>query len=220
MTTALLFDLDGTLVDTDHLHLDAFNQLFAEHGINVDRATYTAKIMGKPNTGIAETFLPHLPAADAAAILARKEATYRTMVDVLDPIPGLIALLDWAAARKIACGVVTNAPRENAELVLKALGIAERFQTVVIGDELAQAKPHPLPYLTGLQRLGAAAARSVAFEDSPSGLRAAYDAKIPVIGMMTALEEAAFLNMGATLAVRDYRDPRIVALIERQLALV
>lgn len=217
MTTALLFDLDGTLVDTDHIHLEAFNLLFAEHGINVDRPTYTAKIMGKPNSGIAETFLPHLPAAESAALLARKEATYRSMVGAIDPIPGLIELLDWAAGRKIACGVVTNAPRANAELVLNALGIAARFQAVVIGDELAQAKPHPLPYLTGLERLGATAARSIAFEDSPSGLRAAYDANIPVVGMMTSLGEAAFLEMGATLAVKDYRDARVRALIERQM---
>lgn len=219
MTTALLFDLDGTLVDTDHLHLEAFNQLFAEHGINVDRATYTAQIMGKPNTGIAEMFLPHMPAAESAALLSRKEALYRTMVDVLEPIPGLIELLDWAAARKIPCGVVTNAPRANAELVLGALGIAERFQTMVIGEELAQSKPHPLPYLTGLARLGAEAAHSVAFEDSSSGLRAAFDAKIPVVGMMTALSETAFQEMGATLAVADYRDTRLRALIERQLTL-
>lgn len=218
MTTALLFDLDGTLVDTDHLHLDAFNLLFAEHGINVDRATYNAKIMGKPNSGIAETFLPHLPVADSAALLARKEAAYRGMVTTLEPIPGLFELLDWADARGVPCGVVTNAPRANAELVLGALGIEHRFRTVVIGEELARAKPDPLPYLTGIERLGASAARSVAFEDSPSGLKAAVDAKIPSVGMMTTLGAAAFAEMGATIAVPDYRDDRVRELIERQLA--
>lgn len=217
MTTALLFDLDGTLVDTDHLHLEAFNQLFAEHGISVDRATYTARIMGKPNSGIAASFLPHLPSDEAAALLARKEAAYRALVGDLTPIEGLTDLLDWAAARHIPCGVVTNAPRANAELVLGALGILERFETLVIGDELAHAKPHPLPYLTGLSRLGAAPARSVAFEDSPSGLRAAIDAGMAAVGMMTALGEPAILAMGAVLAVPDFRDARLRALIERQM---
>ncbi|MBK8160585.1 MAG: HAD-IA family hydrolase [Rhodospirillaceae bacterium] len=219
MKTALLFDLDGTLVDTDHLHLDAFNQLFAEHGFQVDRPTYTARIMGKPNSGIAEAFLPHMPRAEALALLTRKEAAYRDMVgEQLTPIAGLIHLLDWADGHRIPCGVVTNAPRANAELVLAALGISQRFQTLVIGDELAHAKPHPLPYLTGLERLGASAAHSVAFEDSPSGLRAAVDARIPAVGLMTALAAAQILEIGATLAVADFRDDRVRDLILQRMA--
>ena len=222
MKTALLFDLDGTLVDTDHLHLKAFNQLFAEHGFQVDRPTYTAKIMGKPNSGIAETFLPQMPRSEALALLARKETAYRDMVEVptvaLAPIDGLLDLLDWVEGHGIPWGVVTNAPRDNAELVLRALGLMGRFQTLVIGDELAHAKPHPLPYLTGLERLGAAAAQSVAFEDSPSGLRAAVDARIPAIGLTTALGAPAILEIGATLAVPDFRDARVRDLILKQMA--
>ena len=222
MKTALLFDLDGTLVDTDHLHLDAFNQLFAEHGFQVDRPTYTAGIMGKPNSGIAEAFLPHLPQAEALALLARKEAAYRDRVGApgvaLSPIEGLHDLLDWADGRGIPCGVVTNAPRASAELVLAALGIMDRFQTLVIGDELAHAKPHPLPYLTGLERHGAEAARSVAFEDSPSGLRAAVEARIPAIGLMTALAASQILEIGATLAVADFNDGGVRDLILQRMA--
>ena len=91
-------------------------------------------------------------------------------------------------------------------------------RTLVIGDELAHAKPHPLPYLTGLERLGAAAAQSVAFEDSPSGLRAAVDARIPAIGLTTALGAPAILEIGATLAVPDFRDARVRDLILKQMA--
>lgn len=222
MKTALLFDLDGTLVDTDHLHFDAFNQLFAELGFQIDRPTYTARIMGQPNSGIAEAFLKDLPGDDALALLTRKESVYRDMVDApaitLEPIAGLLDLLDWADGQGIPCGVVTNAPRDNAELVLASLGIADRFQTLVIGDELAHAKPHPLPYLTGLERLGAAAAQSVAFEDSPSGLRAAIAAKIPAIGLMTSLAEPAILGLGATLAVPDFNDLRVRDLILQRMA--
>ena len=69
--------------------------------------------------------------------------------------------------------VVTNAPRANAEKVLAALGLAQRLPILVIGAELARSKPDPLPYLTALERTGAGAAHSVAFEDSLSGVRAA-----------------------------------------------
>ncbi|MDY0870589.1 HAD family hydrolase [Dongia rigui] len=218
MKAALLFDLDGTLVDTDHLHLDAFNRLFAEHGFQVDRPTYTAKIMGQPNAGIAETFLPHLGRDAALALLSRKEEAYRGMVRDLTPIAGLIDLLDWVKAEGIPCGVVTNAPRANAELVLEGLGLAHRFETLVIGDELAQAKPHPLPYLTGLERLGADARKSVAFEDSPSGMQAALGAGLTLVGLATSLPPETMQGHGAHVAVKDYHDPRIRDLIAQRLA--
>ena len=69
--------------------------------------------------------------------------------------------------------------------------------------------PIPLPYLTGLERTGARAAHSVAFEDSLSGLRAALGAGLAVVGMTTTLDAATLMRAGATLAVADFTDPRI-----------
>ena len=69
--------------------------------------------------------------------------------------------------------VVTNAPRANALMMLDALGITDRFRGMVIGDEMANPKPHPVPYLVGLERLGASTDHAVAFEDSRSGVRSA-----------------------------------------------
>ncbi len=218
MTSCLLFDLDGTLVDTDHLHLAAFNQLFAEHGIHIDRGTYTSKVMGRPNSEIAAALLPHLSPVEGRALLERKEHVYRDMITELEPLPGLFDLLDWAAHESIPCGVVTNAPRENAELVLRAIGLADRFDTLVIGDELTASKPDPLPYRTGLARLGGISEKSVAFEDSPSGMRAALGAGLTLIGMMTALPEDLVLSQGATIAVKDYTDPRLRRLIADRLS--
>jgi len=228
MTAALLFDLDGTLVDTDELHLASFNQAFAAHGINLSRASYTARIMGKPNIAIAAELVPDMPIAEARLLLEEKERVYRALTrDLADrqassghglaPIDGLLPLLDWAAARSLPCAVVTNAPRGNAELVLAALGIATRFNAVVIADELTEMKPHPLPYLTALDLLGADAAHSVVFEDSPSGILAGSRAGMPVLGLMTALSEAALVDAGAALAVADYRDSRIRPFIESRL---
>ncbi|WP_374377259.1 HAD family hydrolase [Dongia sp.] len=218
MTGCLLFDLDGTLVDTDHLHLAAFNRLFAEHGFELDRTAYTARVMGRPNSEIAADLLPHLEPAVGLALLDRKESAFRDMVGALSPTEGLIDLLDWAMAQGIPCGVVTNAPRANAELVLEALGIADRFEVVIIGSELAAAKPDPLPYLTGLQRLGGAAARSVAFEDSPTGMRAALGAGLTLVGVTTSLQADTMLDQGAHLAVPDFVDASVRALIRERLS--
>jgi HAD superfamily hydrolase (TIGR01509 family) len=140
------------------------------------------------------------------------------MVGALAPQAGVAALLDFAEANDIACAVVTNAPRANADLVLRNLGLSDRLPILVIGAELTRAKPDPLPYLTGLELTGADAAHSVAFEDSLSGLRAATGAGLAVVGLTTTLDESRLLEAGATIAVADFTDPRIVELIRQRMA--
>jgi HAD superfamily hydrolase (TIGR01509 family) len=217
MKTALLFDLDGTLVDTDALHLTAFQAVLATHGVSLTKAQYVEKIMGSSNALIGEAFLPHLSPADREAALATKELAFRDMLGELEPAAGLAALLDYAETTGLRCAVVTNAPRSNASAVLQALGLFARLPIQIIGPELARPKPDPLPYLTGLEKTGAVGAHSIAFEDSLSGLRAAVGAGLSVVGMTTTLDEATLLWAGATIAVADFTDARIFELIRRKM---
>jgi HAD superfamily hydrolase (TIGR01509 family) len=218
MGAALLFDLDGTLVDSDAGHLEAFQSVFAPHGVALDRDSYVARIMGASNDAIARAFLSHLPPEIQVATIAAKEAAYRESLGALDPIAGAGALLDFADTRGLRLAVVTNAPRANADLVLKALGLDARLPIRVIGSELARSKPDPLPYLTGLERTGARAEHSVAFEDSPSGVRAAVAAGLAVVGLTTSLDADRLIALGASLAVADFTDPGIYELIESRMA--
>jgi len=218
MKTALLFDLDGTLVDTDALHLAAFQEVLAPHGISVTKAQYVAGIMGNSNANIGAAFLPHLTPAQQEETLAAKEAAFRQALGSLTPMAGLLALLDLADELALPCAVVTNAPRANAVVMLEALGLARRLPILIIGAELARAKPDPLPYLTGLEKTGAEAAHSIAFEDSLSGVRAAHAAGVTVVGLTTGLDEARLMGARAAFAVADFTDPRILQLIRQKMA--
>jgi HAD superfamily hydrolase (TIGR01509 family) len=215
---ALLFDLDGTLIDSDPVHLRAFQGAFAAHGVAVDQAIFTARIQGFGNAAIGDYFLSHLSESERAATLEAKEARFREGIDGAEPVGGIDALLDFAAARAIGCAVVTNAPRANVEASLSALGLAERLSLWVLGSELERAKPDPLPYLTALERLGADPARSLAFEDSLSGLSAARGAGLAVVGLTTTLPADRLLAAGAVIAVADFTDPRLLPLIESRIA--
>ena len=167
---ALLFDIDGTLADTDALHLEAFNQVLGPHGHVFDHARFTKELQGFSNASISARFLPDEPPARQVAIIGEKEAAFRKLVaGKIQPVPGLMTLLARADRAGIPMVAVTNAPRLNAEMLLSGLGIMDRFKALVIGDELAYGKPHPMPYLEGLRAANAVAARSVAFEDSRSG---------------------------------------------------
>lgn len=210
---ALLFDLDGTLVDSDPDHLAAFRQVFAPYGIALDRALYATHIMGASNALIGERFLAHLPEAERVAVLEAKEAAYREGLGVLEATRGAAELLARASARGLPRAVVTNAPRANAEKVLSAIGLAEFLPILVIGGELARSKPDPLPYLRGLELTGGNAGKSVAFEDSLSGVQAAVAAGLAVVGITTGLSAERLVEAGATLAVRDFTDARVEALI-------
>ncbi len=146
----LLFDLDGTLVETDPVHFAAFNDVLTRYGKPaVDQHEYDTRIIGHHNSEIFARLFPDRSPQEQARLADEKEALFRSRADDLKPSPGLLDLLDWATAAGVGIAVVTNAPRENAELMLEVLGLSRRFAAVVLGDDLPHAKPHPLPYLTG-----------------------------------------------------------------------
>ncbi len=93
--------------------------------------------------------------------------------------------------------------------MLAAAGLAHRFDTVVIGEECERPKPDPLPYQEAMRRLGVTPSRSVAFEDSRSGLRAARGAGAHVFGVSTALTPAELLQAGAHQVIPDFTDPAL-----------
>ena len=216
MTATLLFDLDGTLVETDHIHFKAIRSVFMPHGVDIDWDTYKARVIGRNNPAIAADFLPSLDLEAHVAVMDAKEKAYRSQIDKLEAASGLTALLDWADAEGIPCGVVTNAPRANADVVLDGLGLRHRFKVLVIGPELREAKPHPLPYLTALEALGGDAARSVGFEDSPSGARAAVAAGLGVVGLLTSMDAAALQDAGTVITGPDFNDPAIIAYVRER----
>ena len=206
---ALLFDLDGTIADTGELHYRATIETLEEFGAQVDRATYDRVIHGATNADIVDYFFPdNGEARDAYA--DTKERRFRASVDGLEPLPGLMELLDWAARREIATAVVTNAPAENKDCVLGALGLAERFDVVILGDDLPRGKPDPLPYLMAVESLGVEPAKAVGFEDSAPGVRSVAGAGVFAVGILSGLSEATLVGEGARIVIQDFRDERLM----------
>ena len=216
---ALLFDIDGTLADTDPLHLEAFNRTFAPYGHQFDKPRFALELQGLANEAIARRFVPHLSPEDGMTVMRGKEETFRDLARTeIHAVPGLFALMDLADSVGLPMAAVTNAPRANADLILDGLGIRDRFRAVVIGEELAHGKPHPLPYLEGLRLLGASAEASVAFEDSRTGIASATAAGLATIGIRTSLLHEDMIAAGATLSADGYDDPAVREFIARTVA--
>jgi phosphoglycolate phosphatase len=216
---ALLFDIDGTLIDTDALHLEAFNRVFGPRGHVFDRARFTKELQGFAMASIRERFLSGEPVERQLAIMEEKEAVFRDLAKGgLQPMPGLMALLARADRANVPMAAVTNAPRLNAEMMLAALGITHRFKALVIGDELEHGKPHPLPYATALRELGATAEASLAFEDSSAGTRSATGAGVATVGILTSHSHDDMIAAGAVITAKDFEDGNLLALVEAKLA--
>jgi beta-phosphoglucomutase len=200
----LLFDLDGTLIDSDPLHYRGWRDTLASYGIELSEADFRARISGRLNPEIVRDFLPELLEDEGRQVSEEKEAGFRALARGLDPTPGLHALLALADANGMKRAVVTNAPRANVEFVLAELGVARLFHSIVLGEEAGRGKPDPAPYRLALERLGLAPEEALAFEDSPAGIASARGAGIRVVAIAAAHAPENLQRAGAELVVPDF----------------
>ena len=206
---ALVFDMDGTLTDSDPLHREAFDRTLARHGKVIDHAFFRTRISGQPNEAITEALFPEWDVLERAQFAADKEALFRELAPTLQRLPGLDALLAWADRHGLKKALVTNAPRANALHMIEALALHGHYDALVLGEEVARPKPDPLPYLTALDLLGVSPAEAYAFEDSAPGVRAASGAGIVTFGVATSQPPEALRAAGAQHVIRDFDDPAL-----------
>jgi beta-phosphoglucomutase len=218
MLKALIFDMDGTLVHSDPVHLEAFAEVLKAEGVDINEEIYRSTIIGRTNEAIFASLLPHLPVEKHETYADEKEATFRRMAQDLKPLEGLLDLLGWAEMRGIRIALVTNAPRLNADHMLEALGLAGRFEVEITIEEVERGKPDPLPYLTALERLGIQADEAIAFEDSPSGMRAAKAAGLFSFGVLTGLTGDEMRRIGADGAIVTFHDRALWEILEHRAA--
>jgi len=180
---AVIFDLDGVLLDSEQVWDDARRDLAVERGGRWhDAATTDMLGMSAPEWSryMAERIgVPLSPAEIDREVVARVIAHYRERLPVL---PGARAAVERIGARW-RLGLATSSNREVVDAVLQALGVAERFAATVSSEEVARGKPAPDVYLEAARRLAVDPARCAAVEDSSNGLRSAAAAGMTVVAI-------------------------------------
>lgn len=217
MLSALLFDLDGTLVNTDPIHFVAWQKMLSRYGIDIDESFYQKNISGRLNPEILADILPQLSPQEAVEFADEKEAMFREMAPSLQRLPGLTELLAWTDTHNIKRGLVTNAPRANAYFMLEVLGLGAAFELIVLAEDEEKAKPDPTPYRVAAQRLGVSVENAIALEDSPSGIRSAVGAGIKTIGIASTHDPEKLCEIGACMAIPDFTDLRLWTFLDYQL---
>jgi HAD superfamily hydrolase (TIGR01509 family) len=214
---ALLFDLDGTLAETDSLHLPTWVDALEPYGVEVDEEFYRDKISGRSTAEIVRELLPELTDEQGRSIGDAKEASFRERASELEPLPGLVDFVERGRKRGMRIALVTNAPEENVKMILLALKLRDFFDTVVLADEVEAVKPDPAPYRAALEKTGVPAEEALAFEDSISGISSSVAAGIPTVGIASSQEPQKLLVAGAFMTAQDFTDPQLRTLIDTQV---
>ena len=193
MTRAVLWDLDGTLVDSAEFHWLSWRDTMAAEGVSITYQQFLASF-GQKNDRI----LPGWLGAGASAERIRrvgdaKEAEYRRLASVhgLTPLPGAASWVRRLHVRSWRQAIASSAPRENVGVMLRALGLDGMFDAIVSAEDVSRGKPDPQVFVAAAERLGVPRDRCIVVEDAAVGVEAARSAGMKCIGVnRTAVLEA------------------------------
>lgn len=176
---AVVFDLDGTLVDSEPLHEQAARETLLDFGIDPPAGVFDEFIgqrVGELTAQLADRY--DVPADE---LLAGRERRFWSLLDALSPLPGAVTCLDRLRAQGTVLAVATSATRPYLDDVLDRFGWRETFVAVVCGDDVTAGKPDPETYLRVADRLGRTPTGCLVVEDSPRGCAAGVAAGSDVV---------------------------------------
>lgn len=180
---AIVFDMDGLMLDTERTGLRAYDLAAAELGLELPESTYLA-LVGRPARDSCRILASLLPAHyPIQALFTRAGQLYMQLVES-GSIPlkaGVFELLDFIDARGLKAAVATSTERHLAIKKLAGPGLLQRFQTIVCGDDVPRGKPYPDIYLEAANRLGVSPGSCLALEDSIAGIQAAQAAGMTTV---------------------------------------
>ena len=188
MTRAVLWDLDGTLVDSENYHWQSWQHAMALDGTTVTHKQFT-QTFGQRNETILRGWLGDDAAPERIQRVAdAKEVEYRRLAEErgLTPLPGAADWLVRLQATGWKQAIASSAPRLNVDVMLRAMKLEHYFDAIVASEDVTKGKPDPEVFLTAAARLGLPASRCIVVEDAAAGVEAARRAGMRSIGVSRA----------------------------------
>jgi len=199
---AVLFDLDGVLIDSTRAVARVWHRWAVEHGFDPEEVI--ARAHGRPSLVTVREYLP-----DADHVAENREVERREIADLegVVPLPGALELL--ASLPEDRWTIVTSCTRPLAEVRIRAAGLPLPKKLITAND-ITHGKPHPEPYLKGASALGFPPAECIVLEDVPAGVRAGEAAGAKVIAFKTTVQESALREVGADWVLNNCADIRLL----------
>lgn len=183
---AVIFDMDGVIVDTNSYHKISLKQFCEKYGYRLNEEDLISKIYGRTNNEWIRNIFGPLPKERILELGEEKEAMFRALYkDVIKPLSGLDNFLKELEGRSVPKAIGTSAPRSNVDFVLEHTHLRKYFNTILDQSDVEHGKPNPEIYLKVAKRLGFPPQQCIVFEDSLSGVESAQRAGAKVVGVTT-----------------------------------
>lgn len=205
---ALIFDMDGTMIDSMPWHAKSWVEFARRHGLKMSAEEILVRTTGR--TGVEcmrEVFQRPLPEVECEVLVAEKEAIYRELfAPVFAEVAGFRSFARAAHARGLKIGVGTAGDRHNIAFAMSNLDMLPVPAATVGGDEGLSGKPTPAIFLEVARRLGVAPERCIVFEDAPFGIEAARRAGMRAVAVCSTHTPTELAGAHVIAAVRDYEE--------------
>ena len=200
---AVLWDMDGTLLDSGDVHFLSWQALFGQEGLTIDRAAFDATFGQRNDTVLRGFFGETFPDTEIQRLSEAKERRFQALMSATDitPLPGVRMWLARLRTNGWRQAIASSAPRANVEALTTALEIADFFGAIAAEADVTHGKPNPEVFLIAARRLGVAPERCVVVEDAVAGVAGGRAAGMRTIGV--GPNHAA---LGADFAVRSLED--------------
>ena len=186
--TAILFDMDGTLVNTEQLHAKAAVKVLEEMGAKIDLLSCIDQFYGMTDTIVLKTVCPQLTESEIEIAIQRKNTHLIRLLHELSPpekerllTPGLFHFLEFLKKKNFVCGVVSASEDIIVKETLECFGLATYMKVMMGRNQTILTKPNPDPYIEAMRRLEITKEHCLIFEDSPTGIKSATSSGAAVI---------------------------------------
>ncbi|NBC82964.1 MAG: HAD-IA family hydrolase [Bacteroidetes bacterium] len=205
MQKAVIFDMDGTLVDNMQIHEKSFMKFLKKHDIHLSMKEYRAVNYGSIFEIIPRIFGNNLQHDEIKSLGEEKEEVYRKMyAPLIKEIEGLTNFLKELKQQEYLIGLATMGDLKNTEFTLNALGIMPLFDSLTTGEEVESGKPDPEIFLLAMHKMNVTPECSYIVEDSVTGIQAAVASGAQVIGITTSLNESEIRKLGVNRVIHNY----------------
>lgn len=205
---ALIFDMDGTLVDNMEYHKQSWIDLFEYHKLNLDYTTFDTQYHNGSLVEIMARLFPHVKNKDELyQIGSYKEVLYRDLYrSHVKAIQGLHLFLESQRKKNIPMGIATMGDQYNINFIFEALGLEQFFHSTTGGHQVNHGKPHSEIFLTAAKKMDVDPENCLVFEDTRSGIEAAQAAGMSVVGIATMFDKKTLVDLGCIKAIDDFND--------------
>jgi sugar-phosphatase len=203
---AVVFDMDGVLIDSHPAHRAAWTEFLLRMGRDASESELAFILEGRTRSEILRYFFSELDDQELQEYGKLKDEIFRGMERQIGPVPGVLGFIWELSGRSIPMAVATSASEIRTFSTIERMGLGGCFEAVITASDVSAGKPDPMVYRLACERMGIATYQALAFDDASAGIEAAKSAGMRCIGVASNGRSADLVMAGAERVIPDFAD--------------